>query len=236
MFITRYFRWMRKNTIEQHQRNMLVLHEVNSKHKLLDVGCDDGAWTMQVADKIGTKKVYGMDVVPGPLKEARKNGVDAKVGNLSVKFPYPDKSFDVIHGNMLIEHLSRTEFFVQEVNRVLKPGGYCVIGTDNLASWHNIFSLIMGWMPMSNSNFSQKKKAIGNPLSPDAGEDMDKPESWQHIRVLTTIAIKDIFEINGFKMEKLLASGYYPLPNFFSKLDKRHSAFMQVKFRKVGKY
>lgn len=232
----RYFRWMRGNTIRQHQKNLLLLHEKNKAAKLLDVGCDDGEWTMEVANKINTKQVFGMDLFQEPLKKAKRKGVDVKIGDLSKKFPYPDETFDVVHANMLIEHLYRTEFFVQEVNRVLKPNGYCVMGTDNLASWHNIFSLLFGWMPMSNTNYSQKKMAIGNPLSPDANEDMTRPESWHHIRVLTTRGIKDVFEINGFKQEKLLASGYYPLPTFFSKIDKIHSAFMQVKFRKIGPY
>lgn len=227
---------MRVNAIKQHEKNMLSLHDVNPKAKLLDVGCDDGTWTTEVARKVGTSKIYGIEIIEKSLKIAIKKGINAKKGNLSEKFPYQDNTFDIVHGNMLIEHLSRTEFFVQEVNRVLKPGGYCVIGTDNLASWHNIFSLCFGWMPMSNSNYSQKKRAVGNPLSPDAGDDMELPESWHHIRVLTTRGIKDIFEINGFKQEKSLASGYYPLPNFFSKIDKTHSAFMQVRFRKVGTY
>lgn len=32
--------------------------------------------------------------------------------------------------------------------------------------------------------------------------------------------------------EKILGAGYYPLPNFFSKVDPRHSAFLTIKIRK----
>jgi len=43
---------------------------------------------------------------------------------------------------------------------------------------------------------------------------------------------KEIFEIKGFKVEKILGSGYYPLPNLFAKLDPKHSAFLTIKVRK----
>lgn len=224
---------MRKQARSMNDDNILKLLDVDKKALLLDVGCDDGEWTMEVANKIGTKQIYGIDVIEETLKEAQRKGVKTKQGDLSNPFPYKDGMFDVVHANMLMEHLSRTEFFVQEVNRVLKKGGYFVAGTDNLASWHNIWSLVFGWMPMSNSNFSQKKMQIGNPLAPNVGKDMERPESWQHIRVLTTTAMKEIFEINGFRLEKSLASGYYPFPSSFARFDKRHGVFMQVKFRKV---
>ena len=232
MIFTKIFKNQRASAIRHHEKNMLSLLEKNSNHKLLDVGCDNGEWTLKVANNIGTKHIYGIELIEAAISKAKEKGIIVKKGDLSDKFPFDHNFFDVVHANMLIEHLYKTEHFVKELYRVLKPGGYCVMGTDNLASWHNIFSLIFGWMPMASTNYSQVKMAIGNPLAPNVDAKMPYPETWQHIRVLSKRGIKDIFELHGFKQERYLGSGYYPFPTFFAQIDPTHSAFMAVKFRK----
>ena len=80
------------------------------------------------------------------------------------RLPYDDESFDVVCSNQVIEHLARTDNFVSEILRVLRPGGYAVTSTENLASWHNIAALALGWQPFSLSNVS-KVLGLGNPLA-----------------------------------------------------------------------
>jgi len=74
---------------------------------------------------------------------------------------------------------------------------------------------------------------IGNPLSLHRGKILDK-NSWQHIRLFSYMGLKEIFEVHGCKIERILGAGYYPLPNFFAKVDLRHSAFLTIKVRKYG--
>lgn len=107
-----------------------------------------------------------------------------------------------------------------------------MISTENLSSWHNIFSLFFGWQPFSLTNISSHSLGIGNPLALHRGENLSFP-SWQHIRVFAYRGLKEIFEIKGFKVEKILGAGYHPLPNFFAKIDLRHAAFLTIKARKV---
>ena len=57
--------------------------------------------------------------------------------------------------------------------------------------------------------------------------------SYLHVRVFAYQGLKGIFKDKGFKVEKILGSGYYPLPNFLAKLDPRHSAFLTMKIRKI---
>lgn len=107
-----------------------------------------------------------------------------------------------------------------------------MISTENLASWHNILSLLFGWQPFSLGNISSYKLGIGNPLALHRGENLSF-SSWQHIRVFAYQGLKEIFEIKGFKVEKILGAGYYPLPNLMAKLDPRHAAFLTIKARKI---
>ena len=138
-----------------------------------------------------------------------------------------------MHANQVIEHLSDTDTFVKETHRLLKPEGYAVVCTENLASWHNIFSLILGWQPFSLSNVCERRFQVGNPLAIHTGESPRNPSSWQHMRVFAYRGLREIFEEYGFEIERCVGSGYYPLPSQLSKLDPRHAAFLTVKVRKL---
>ncbi len=154
MFLSRLFKTQRANAIGYHEKNMLRLVESNKDAALLDIGCDDGVWTLKIANTIGTKSLYGMEVIAEAARKSEMKKIIVAKADISDRFPYKSETFDVVHANMVIEHLYKTEHFVKEIFRVLKPGGYCVIGTDNLASWHNIVSLMFGWMPMASTNYS----------------------------------------------------------------------------------
>ena len=60
-------------------------------------------------------------------------------------FPYPDSEFDVIIFAEIIEHLQNDPCKVlNEIKRVLKPGGTIIITTPNVARLENIARLIFG--------------------------------------------------------------------------------------------
>lgn len=217
----------------QNSENILKMYSKDKKAKFLDLGCDDSKWTMRMARKIGTKDVSGTEILSSSVIKARKRGVEVKECDCNKELPYKDSIFDIIHSNQVIEHLSNTDMFMEEIYRILKPGGYAVISTENLASWHNIFALILGFMPFSLTNISTKKAAIGNPFAPHVGKEATQATSWQHMRIFTIYGLKDLSEKVGFVTEKVLTSGYYPLGNWFSKIDQTHSHFFVLKLRKV---
>jgi hypothetical protein len=126
-----------------------------------------------------------------------------------------------------------TDTFIKEIHRTLKPEGCAVVCTENLASWHNIFSLLLGWQPFSLSNVCETRFQVGNPLAIHSGESASNPSSWQHVRVFAYRGLTEVFEEHGFGIVHCVGSGYYPLPNRFSKLDTRHAAFLTVKVRKA---
>jgi len=216
---------------DKNRENILKLLDFNQGAKLLDLGCDDGVWTQRLAEKIGTKDVYGVEMSDARRKEAIARGIRVKKFNLNEKFSFEDESFDVIHSNQVIEHLSNTDNFISEMFRVLKPGGYIILSTVNLVGWHNIISLILGYQPFDLSNVSVKGN-IGNPLSfwnknSEAEGALNK--SWQHIRIFTTHALFEFLRIYGFVNLSVKSSGYYILPNFFSNIDPKHGHYIAIK-------
>ncbi|MFA5406137.1 MAG: class I SAM-dependent methyltransferase [Candidatus Nanoarchaeia archaeon] len=222
---------MFEKAAELNKKNILLSLERNPRAKLLDLGCDDGDWSLVLAKKIGTKRLYGIDIVSGQLRKADKKGLITKKADLNKKFPFKNNSFDVVHANQVIEHISDLDNFVSEVYRILKPGGYVVISTENASSWHNIFASIMGWQIFSLTNISKKALGIGNPLAVLKGEKIGLV-SWTHKTILNYRGLKELFILYNFNKIKMLGAGYYPLPTKLGCLDPRHAHFITLVGRK----
>ena len=212
--------------------SVINLLESNSKVSYLDCGCDEGSFTKQVADKIGTKKVYGIEIGKEAAAQARKKGITIKSNDLNKKFPFSDSCLDVVTANQVIEHLYDTDNFIKEIKRVLKPGGYAIISTNNLASWHNIIALLLGYQPFPN-DVSSHNPSLGKLIKlfeEEAG-------SFAHLRIFTYASLKQFMEYHEFIIEDIVGIGYYPLPSFIAnilaRLDKRHAAYLTLKVRKI---
>jgi uncharacterized membrane protein YkvA (DUF1232 family) len=134
----------------------------------------------------------------------------------------------------VIEHVKRLDHFVQEISRVLRPRGRAIVCTENLASWHNVVALALGYQPFSLTNVSARRP-IGNPYALHA--DNSSPlESWQHVHVLSLTALRDIFVANGFGIEAVWGAGYHPLAGRLASrvaaLDPRHAHFIGIVARR----
>jgi len=203
---------------------------------VVDLGCGDGVFTVEVARRVGAATVIGVEFVDSIADRARDAGVEVVVADLGERLPLDDESADVVHSNQVIEHLPRTDHFLAEIRRILKPDGYAVISTNNLSSWHNVVALIMGWQPfpshVSDSVF------VGNPLNFAPGPTgMGSMPGQTHQRVFTGRALAELARHHGLEPELEAAAGYYPLPpraaRVAARWDRRHGAFLVHRFRRA---
>lgn len=206
--------------------------------RMLDVGCDDGSWTERVRECAGVapEAVSGIEIVDDRRALAEARGYTVRPGDLEERWPFDDEEFALVHANQVIEHVKRLDHFALEAKRVLKPGGHAVICTENLASWHNIAALIPGFQPFSVTNISNTG-ALGNPLSMHQKcAALDHGESWQHIHVITMVALVELFEAHGFDVVHRFGGGYHPLRGKLARCmvrrDLRHAHFIGLVARK----
>ena len=211
----------------EYERVILSILEENPRAKFVDLGCYDGRFTSKMADKIRARKVFGIDLVKEELDKACEKGITCKIGDLNEPLPFRDGSFDVVCAIQIIEHLSETDRFLKEVHRVLKPGGYLVISTPNLASFHNIFFLLLGRQPLTATVSDEMKgdwKGLGTGVGP------------AHKRLFTISGLTKLLTYHKFKVEKVIGSSFYPLPiplaRIICLLDRRHKACINIKARK----
>lgn len=227
-----YFEQLYSNAVTLNQENIRNLLDRDPDAHFLDLGCDDGTLTMEMATQIGAKTFSGVEIVDSRILLAEEKGIKVKKFDLNHKFDFESESVDVTHSNQVVEHLHDSDKFVGEIYRVLKKGGYALISTENASSWCNIFASIMGWQIFSLTNFSSRKQGIGNPLALHRGNEVDFV-SWNHVRIYNIRGLKEYFEAFGFVVEQIKGAGYFPLPAFFGNIDKTHCHFMTFKVRKI---
>jgi SAM-dependent methyltransferase len=201
---------------------------------LVDLGCGDGVFSAEVGRRAGAERIVGVEFVDSIADRARAQGVEVLVADLGERLPIDDASVDVVHSNQVIEHLPRTDHFLSEVRRILKPDGYAVISTNNLASWHNIASLVMGWQPFP-SHVSDDV-FVGNPLNFAPGPTgLGSTPGQTHLRVFTGRALAELGRYHRLEPDLEAAAGYYPLPprlaRIAARVDPRHAAFLVHRFR-----
>ena len=172
--------------------------------RLLDIGCLDGAKTVLIQDVLDCDEVYGIDFLPSSLAEAERQGIRTACVDLNHDLPlsFPDDHFDMIFCGEVIEHVFSPDELMDEIARLLKPGGYALITTPNLASWKNRLVFLFGWQPFYTEVSTRAR--FGNPLAPPG-----LPSG--HIRMFVPRALKELAEASGLHVE-VVDGLFFPNP------------------------
>jgi SAM-dependent methyltransferase len=111
--------------------------------RILDLGCGDGKLTQRIGALGAT--VIGVDSSPEMVAAARALGVKADIGSAE-KLPYPDHVFEAVFSNAALHWVRGQDEMMDEVRRVLRPGGRFVAemgGHGNIAAIRIAFSAVL---------------------------------------------------------------------------------------------
>ena len=119
---------------------------------LLDVGCGDGATTINVREKAA--RIFGTDIAAQACRAARGRGIAAVVSSLDgASLPFAEASFDAVTCLDVIEHLLDPEHVMREIARVLRPGGRGYVSTVNMRYLKFLWQLaVAGRFPRTSSD------------------------------------------------------------------------------------
>jgi ubiquinone/menaquinone biosynthesis C-methylase UbiE len=114
--------------------------ELSGSERALDAGCGSGAWLFPLASRLaqGGGSVVGLDFSEGMLADIRDEA--NKYSNLELQLgdvqylQFADDSFDFVMANFMLYHVSDINKALQELKRILKPGGKLMAATNSQLS------------------------------------------------------------------------------------------------------
>lgn len=103
------------------------------RSEMLELGCGTGHWTNFFTNK--GFNVTAMDISDEMLKLAKHKNIKADfIKSDSQDIPFPDNSFSVVSSITMLEFVENQEKVLKEIYRVLKPGGWFILGSLNANS------------------------------------------------------------------------------------------------------
>ena len=123
--------WRNKRQAQRRQRLQLLQEYARVKvETFLDIGCGEGD-TLKIASE-EIKGVYGLDVTNNFKKENIKDIPQDNIFIGQLKdAKYSDDMFDVIFMDSVLEHILEPAQTLQEIKRILSPGGCLFVGVPN---------------------------------------------------------------------------------------------------------
>lgn len=189
-----------------------ALREVSAPACIIDVGCGDGAAAGLAAQRNPGHHMIGLDWSAGSLRLARRLGLTVVQAGID-GLPVASQAADVVIMSELIEHLVDTDSALDEVSRVLKPGGSLLLSTPNLAAWYNRGLLAFGIQPV----FSEVslRGVYGRPGRQVAG----------HLHLFTRSALVGLLAARGFCRVRVTGARYHDVPAPLRPLDRAFCAW-----------
>ena len=100
--------------------------------KLLEVGCGEGRGVEELLPL--AEHYIGLDKIGAIIEILQKRfpAVDFRQAVIPPFAGFADNSFDTIVSFQVIEHIPNDKLFLEEIYRMLKPGGKAIISTPNI--------------------------------------------------------------------------------------------------------
>ena len=140
--------WQDKgDRVDRERLELVAQHIITAPgERVLQVDCGPG-WLPELLIARGVR-VIATDLSGVAVAKARARGVDARQCELDAgPLPFADGEFDVVVSDSQIEHRFDAEHALDEMARVLRPGGRLVLLIPNTAHWRVRWWLLRGRFP-----------------------------------------------------------------------------------------
>lgn len=169
---------------------------------ILDAGCGNGRFLKMMRDSFPDARLVGADYSRAEVAAAVASGFEVEQANFESELPFADGEFSVVNLAQVIEHLRDPDRLLEEINRILRPGGNLVLSTPNLCAWFNRILVPLGVQPIFYESSTRSARAGAGPLRRFRASD----HPVGHVRLFTLRALEDLLSLYGFRVEVVQGS------------------------------
>ncbi|RDB21118.1 Secondary metabolism regulator LAE1 [Hypsizygus marmoreus] len=106
--------------------------QFGQRRRVLDLGTGGGFWAISMADDFPRAEVIGIDLAPIQPRTVPPNCTFELCDLDQGSIPYPDSHFDFIHARSMHTGIHDYPRFLQEIGRLLRPGGLFLLVEPDL--------------------------------------------------------------------------------------------------------
>ncbi|HZK76031.1 MAG TPA: methyltransferase domain-containing protein, partial [Candidatus Kapabacteria bacterium] len=180
--------WTPTHSFTQSQLDLHFKNAFTPSDSVLDVGCGDAsnyqAWLVQQV-----RDLKAIDISEIGVEQARRMGLDARVHDLSERFPFETNAFDGSVCIEVLEHLYDPKFTASEIFRTLKPGGLLITSVPN------------------NGYFRERLRALTRAELSTSISDFSNEWKGAHIRFYNLASFTRLLQVCGFQIESVRSNG-----------------------------
>ena len=182
--------------------------EINSNSTVVDVGCSEGLLLETIRRKFGCR-VVGVDVDERAIERARRDFPQVTfLCGLAQDLQNQLPPADVVIASAILEHVVSPPEFVDQLARLLKPGGKLFLLTPNAASFH--YRLARSWW--------RELLAIG-----------------EHVFLFTPQSLSAVAEKSGLHVARLATDYDYLIwPRLYLPRSLKSAAIMPWSYLRAG--
>lgn len=114
-------------------------------NQAVDLGCGAGEFSQNIRQSVNN--LTCVDFSKKYVDQLNRIGIKSIRSDLNQVLKLKKHHFDLAVSLEVIEHLIDHELFLKEVYRILKPGGYFIISTPNIAWWGYRLEMLLGRPP-----------------------------------------------------------------------------------------
>lgn len=128
--------------------------ESSEEPRAIEIGCGEGLSTMRIRSILGNRAVLeASEYVPDQVVVAQQNNPGIRVIQESIyELTHEAEGFDIVFLLEVLEHLDYPDLALEEVVRILRPGGYLIAGVPREPLWR-VLNMARGkyWTSLGNT-------------------------------------------------------------------------------------
>lgn len=125
------------------QMQQLLPNNLQESSYILDYGCGMGGISKLFLDKYNCN-IDAVDISENELEKAKiAFGDNKKINFILIKdYEFPKKKYDLVFSSQVIEHVHNPGMYLSNINKMLKNGGYLLIGLPNIVNLNYLVNLM----------------------------------------------------------------------------------------------